>query len=63
MSLGMKAEEAHGSLRLTLGKNTTKKEIDETVKVLKKIVTDLRNISGNILKDYYARNKKAPTGC
>ena len=57
MSLGMKAEEAHGSLRLTLGKNTTKKEIDETVKVLKKIIGDLRKISGNILSDYY-KNKK-----
>ena len=56
MSLGMKAEEAHGSLRLTLGKSTTKKEIDETMKVLKKIVSDLRKISGNILGDYY-KNK------
>jgi len=57
MSLGMKAEEAHGSLRLTLGKNTTKKEIDETVKQLKKIISDLRKISGNLLGDYY-KNKK-----
>lgn len=63
MSLGMKAEEAHGSLRLTLGKYTTKKEIDETVKVLKKIVSDLRKISGNILNDYYLKNKTAPEKC
>jgi cysteine desulfurase len=56
MSLGMKAEEAHGSLRLTLGKHTTKKEIDETVKILKRIVGDLRKISGNILSDYYKKN-------
>jgi len=60
MSLGMKAEEAHGSLRLTLGKQTTKKEIDETVKQLKKIITDLRKISGNILEDYYANKIKNP---
>ncbi|MFA7319448.1 MAG: cysteine desulfurase family protein [Parcubacteria group bacterium] len=57
MSLGMKAEEAHGSLRLTLGKQTTKKEIDETVKQLKKIIFDLRKISGNLLSDYYKNNK------
>ncbi len=57
MSLGMKAEEAHGSLRLTLGKATTKKEIDATVKALKKIAFDLRKISGNVLSDYY-KNKK-----
>ena len=57
MSLGMKAEEAHGSLRLTIGKQTTKKEIEEAVKVLKKIISDLRKISGNLLRDYY-KNKK-----
>ncbi len=57
MSLGMKAEEAHGSLRLTLGKHTTKKEIDETVKQLRKIISDLRKISGNILGDYYKKVK------
>ena len=58
MSLGLKAEEAHGSLRLTLGKHTTKKELDETVRVLKKVIADLRKISGNILKDYYANKDK-----
>lgn len=53
LSLGMKPEDAHGSLRLTLGKNTTKAEIDYTVKKLKTIVTNLRKISGNLLEDYY----------
>lgn len=53
MSLGMKHEEAHGSLRLTLGKSTTKKEIDRTVKKLKEAVGKLRKVSGQVLKDYY----------
>jgi cysteine desulfurase len=53
LSLGMKPEEAHGSLRLTLGKNTTKKEIDYTILKIKKVVGDLRKVSGNVLSDYY----------
>lgn len=58
LSLGMKPEEAHGSLRLTLGKNTTKKEIDYTVKKLKNIVENLRKISGGVLEDYYQKKSK-----
>ncbi|MFZ2976035.1 MAG: cysteine desulfurase family protein [Candidatus Moraniibacteriota bacterium] len=53
LALGLKPEETHGSLRLTLGKNTTKKEIDYAVKVIKKSVEKLRKVSGNVLKDYY----------
>jgi cysteine desulfurase len=45
LALGLGHEWAHGSLRLTLGKNTTKAELDETVEKLKKIVIDLRAIS------------------
>ena len=56
LSLGLKPEETHGSLRLTLGKNTTKKEIDYAVKAIKKSVEKLRKVSGNVLKDYY-KNK------
>ncbi|MFZ2882196.1 MAG: cysteine desulfurase family protein, partial [Candidatus Moraniibacteriota bacterium] len=58
LALGLKPEETHGSLRLTLGKNTTKKEIDSAVKIIKKSVEQLRNISGNVLSDYYLNNKK-----
>ncbi len=53
LALGLKPEETHGSLRLTLGKNTTKKEIDYAVKVIKKSVEKLRKVSGNVLEDYY----------
>lgn len=52
LSLGLKHEQAHGSLRLTIGKYTTKQEIERTVKILKKIVSILRKISGDVLKDF-----------
>lgn len=45
MALGISYEEAHGSLRFTLGRKTAKKEIDYVLKVLPKIVADLRAIS------------------
>lgn len=52
LSLGLKHEQAHGSLRLTIGKHTTKQEIDRTVTVLKKVIIRLRKISGNVLEDF-----------
>lgn len=45
LALGLKPEEAHGSLRVTLGRQTTKKEVDYFLKVLPEIVKDLRKIS------------------
>jgi len=57
LSLGLKHEQAHGSLRITLGKYTTKKEIDILIVKLKEIVKRLRSISGSVLKDYYLTNK------
>jgi len=44
-AIGLKPEEAHGSLRLTLGRFNTKKEIDYTCKVIPKVVERLRKIS------------------
>jgi cysteine desulfurase len=57
LSIGLKPEEAHGSLRLTLGKYTTKKEIDIVVVKLKNIISNLRKVSGNILDEYYKNHK------
>ncbi len=51
-AIGLRPEEAHGSLRLTLGKDTTKKDIDFTVEKIKKAVAKLREISGNVLEEY-----------
>jgi cysteine desulfurase len=53
LSLGLKPQETHGSLRLTLGKNTTKSEINYAVKAIKESVEKLRKVSGNVLESYY----------
>jgi cysteine desulfurase len=45
LAIQIPKEEAHGSLRLTLGKKTTKQEIDFVLKELPKIIKDLRKIS------------------
>jgi cysteine desulfurase len=45
MATGLKHEQAHGSLRLTLGKWTEKGDIDYVLKVLPPIVKNLRMIS------------------
>lgn len=45
LALGESYEKAHGSIRFTLGKDTTKKDIDYVLDVLPKIVSDLRAIS------------------
>jgi len=44
-AIGLKHEEAHGSLRLSLGKENTKADIDYTLEVLPKVVERLRKIS------------------
>ncbi len=45
LSLGLKEEDAHGSIRFTLGEKTTKSEIDYVVKNLIEIVEKLRKLS------------------
>jgi cysteine desulfurase len=52
LSLGLRHEQAHGSLRVTFGKHTTKKEIDFFITKLKEIVKRLRKISGNVMKEF-----------
>jgi len=44
-AIGIPPASSHGSLRLSLGKNTTKKEIDYVIKVLPGIVKHLRQMS------------------
>ena len=55
LSLGLKPEQAHGSLCMTLGKHNTKSEIDTVVKKIQTTVERLRKISGNLLKEYYSK--------
>lgn len=57
LAIGLKPEEAHGSLRVTLGKYTTKKELDIFIKFLKKSLEKLRKVSGGILQEYYLSKK------
>ena len=45
LALGLKPEEAHGSLRISLGRQTTEKEINYVLKVMPKIVTKLVEMS------------------
>lgn len=52
MALGLKHVQAHGSLRLTLGKNTTRKDIDYTATQLKNIIKKLRKVSGGVLEEF-----------
>ena len=57
LALGLKAEEAHSSLRVTLGKYTAKKELTVFVAKLKKVLEKLRKVSGSVLAEYYAKKK------
>jgi len=45
LAIGLKPEEAHGSIRLTLGRMNTKDDIEYVVKVLPEIVQKLRTMS------------------
>ena len=45
LAIGLPHEIAHGSLRLTLGYENTKEEMDMVVDNLKRIITNLRNMS------------------
>ncbi len=57
LAIGLKHEEAHGSLRLTLSEETTKEEIDFVVDELKKIVSRLRDMSP-LYEDFLKSQKK-----
>jgi cysteine desulfurase len=45
MALGLKEVEAHGSLRLSLGKNITSEDVEYTINAIKAAVTTLRSMS------------------
>ncbi|HLM84135.1 MAG TPA: cysteine desulfurase family protein [Candidatus Bathyarchaeia archaeon] len=46
LAIGLDEEESHGSLRVTLGKYTTKQEVDLFIDTLKEVVARLRKIAG-----------------
>ena len=45
LAIGRPHEVAHGSLRLTLGEETTEEDVDYIVKSVNEVVTYLRNMS------------------
>ena len=45
LALGLSAEEAHGSMRVTLGRENTQEEIDAFIEVFPPIVNKLRQMS------------------
>ena len=45
LAIGLKPKEAHGSLRLSLGRWTKEKDIDYVLKVLPEVIKKLRKIS------------------
>lgn len=45
LAIGVKAEDAHGSIRISLGRENTKQEVDKFLKIIPVIVKELRQIS------------------
>ena len=56
MAIGLPHEIAHGSLRLTLGADTTKEDIDCVVEKVKGIVAKLRSMSP-LYEDFVKKQK------
>jgi cysteine desulfurase len=63
-AIGLKDEAIHGSLRFTIGKFTTKKDIDYTVYHLSDIISKLRKMSPvNIPIDQARKDRLKNVGC
>ena len=56
LAIGLPHEIAHGSLRMTLGSDTTKEDIDYTVDSLKEIVKEIRALSP-LYEDFLKKQK------
>lgn len=57
LAIGLPHEIAHGSLRLTLGADTTKEDLDYTLEQIKEIVQKLRNLSP-LYEDFIRKQEK-----
>lgn len=57
LAIGLPHERAHGSLRLTLGEETTKEEIDYTVDKIKEAVESMRSMSP-LYEDFIKKQSK-----
>ena len=57
LAIGLPHEIAHGSLRLTLGEDTTKEDLDYTLEQLKEIIGKLRDLSP-LYEDFEKKQNK-----
>ena len=57
LAIGLPHEIAHGSLRMTLGADTTKEDLDYTLDCLKQIVEEIRSMSP-LYEDFIKKTKK-----
>ena len=57
LAIGLPHEIAHGSLRLTLGEDTTKEDLDYTLEQLKEIIRKLRDLSP-LYEDFVKKQDK-----
>ena len=55
LAIGLPHEIAHGSLRMTLGEENTKEDMDYVIDNLKRIVEKLRSMSP-LYEDYVKKN-------
>ena len=55
LAIGLPHEIAHGSLRMTIGEETTKEDMDYVVDKIKEIVTKLRKMSP-LYEDFVKKN-------
>ena len=60
LALGLPAEVAHSSLRLTLGRSTTDEDVDHVLEVLPGVVEKLRKISPVKVDDKYFKQGVTP---
>lgn len=61
LALGVSYEAAHGSLRFSLGRSTTKEGIDTVIKVMPKVIQRLRHMSPVNLDMKYFEHAPTPT--
>ena len=49
LAMGIAQEEAHGSIRFSLGRNTTEEEIDYVLEVLPRVIEDIRKMTPRLI--------------
>jgi cysteine desulfurase len=49
LAMGVKPEVAHGSVRLSLSRNTTEQEIEQACQIIPQVITKLRKVSEHVI--------------